>query len=417
KTAPSRSRLCNVFMLLSRARKQGVFRDFYHGLLAARLFACIALLFLLAFLSWQAVRRAPGGAILPHNANYHFRLAANNTQPIAHLQRALALNPRLTSAWIALGLQQETDGDPAGAEHSLLRAAAIDKTFAPAWALANFYLRQNRMAEFWTWAGTAAHVRYAGLDGLFALCWRAAQDPAEILNVLPDRLPVRRQYLAFLARQGRLDVIEDLAVDTATRGDATDAGALVELCERLLASGRHRAAVRLWNAMAQGGVIVYEAVDPSRILINGALDHRPLGKAFDWRPYNGAAVSWNWRPSEVSVALSGKQPDVVELASQSVMLAAGVAYRFAFEFRTDQVQPESGVRWTLMNPRTGADLIPDGRLAGGGSSGQWKREAITVPPPLEGGLHRLVLLHRRASGSVRTQGTVFLRALVLERAA
>ena len=63
------------------------------------------------------------------------------------LRAAVSLNPRLSSAWIQLGLNAEADGNLPEAETDLLRAASVDHLYVPAWTLANFYFRRGDAAE------------------------------------------------------------------------------------------------------------------------------------------------------------------------------------------------------------------------------------------------------------------------------
>src|SRR5208282_2217428 len=72
------------------------------------------------------------------------------------LQRALIANPRSSAAWMALGLLQDSTGDPLAAEQSLQQAAQVDRQYLPAWTLSNFYFRRANRERFWLWADRAA---------------------------------------------------------------------------------------------------------------------------------------------------------------------------------------------------------------------------------------------------------------------
>ena len=80
-----------------------------------------------------------------------FRSNNGDLSPVVddELHRAAGLNPRDSAVLIALGLREELRGNDAQAESWLTRAAAVDRQFKPAWALANYYYRANRPDKFW----------------------------------------------------------------------------------------------------------------------------------------------------------------------------------------------------------------------------------------------------------------------------
>src|SRR5438045_2220049 len=147
-------------------------------------------IFVCAFFGWRSARL--GFGITPGSAVYHFRLWQERPELEGELERALELNPRYTAGWIARGLAKEAARDRGAAEASLLRAAQIDATYLPSWTLANFYLRGGDTEKFWTWARRAGGMAY-NPSALFQLCWRASDDPREILErAIPATPAVRR---------------------------------------------------------------------------------------------------------------------------------------------------------------------------------------------------------------------------------
>src|SRR5258708_4344710 len=61
------------------------------------------------------------------------------------LGRAVGINSRASSAWVALGLLEEAAGEFGAAERSLTQAARVDHQFLPAWTLTNFYFRRAKL--------------------------------------------------------------------------------------------------------------------------------------------------------------------------------------------------------------------------------------------------------------------------------
>ena len=84
----------------------------------------------------------------------------------------------------------------AEAERDYLTAERIDHMYKPAWALANFYVRQGNREKFWVYARKCLEVvepRRSEPDSynpapVFDLAWRVSQNAAEIQEkLLPPR--------------------------------------------------------------------------------------------------------------------------------------------------------------------------------------------------------------------------------------
>src|SRR2546422_9682786 len=75
--------------------------------------------------------------------------SGDSQRAVALLRQATEANPRLTSAWLSLGLAAESAGDVTEAESVLKQAARFDHEFLPAWALVNCYFRRADRADCW----------------------------------------------------------------------------------------------------------------------------------------------------------------------------------------------------------------------------------------------------------------------------
>ena len=128
------------------------------------------------------------------------------------LRAALTLNPRMSSAWIHLGLDAEAEGNPREAETELLQAARVDHLYLPAWTLANFYFRRGEEDEFWPWARRAARLTYDDYRPLLRLADALDTSPQRVALRLGGGAPLLRAYLDLLIgadvsiRRGRLPV-------------------------------------------------------------------------------------------------------------------------------------------------------------------------------------------------------------------
>jgi hypothetical protein len=300
-----------------------------------------------AAMAWGAARRAFG----PDRGAEAAYLAGD-------FARAVALNPRHSRAWIAQGLAAESRGDRAAAEAALLRAAAVDRSYLPAWTLANFYLRAGGREEFWRWSRRAAEMAYEP-DALFALLWRVSGDGAEILErAIPESGAARRAYLAFLARTGRAAAAGTLPAEILARPRPGDDALLLDYCDAAIAAGLAREAALIWNAVGS----------------------RARGRCFDWRipRVPGAAVSFDPVSGELTVSLSGKQPETCDLAEKyEPVESAAVTYDDA----SGDLPAPSGLEW------------------------RYEKTAA--------GLGRAVLRYRRPPGFPRAEGTAVFRGLAI----
>ena len=144
----------------------------------------------------RAIELAPGNtaylATLALQADY----SGQDSTPI--LEEIAKLNPRASSPRIRLGLAAELRGDMVTAEHWLQDAYSVDRQFETRWTLANFYFRQGRRDEFWTWMRSALEMSYGDRSAAFDLCWQMTTDADEILDrAIPDRREVAASYLAY----------------------------------------------------------------------------------------------------------------------------------------------------------------------------------------------------------------------------
>lgn len=333
----------------------------------------------------EAQRRA--AELVPFNAEYQ--------AAIGNWKRAVELNDYLSEGWIKLGIDAESAGDWAAAERYLLKAASVDRQFEPRWALANFYFRRQRNDDFWKWMRLAAERSYGDRTGFFRLMMRVSQNVSEIADrTFPNDRNIRRDYAAFLIHEGNLEgaafVAKTLPDDEQSRG------LVLELCDKLIHSGRGEQAWGLWRG-------------ERALLLNAALATQPLNKGFDWRLHWRAGVNTSWTPGQLRIELSGKQADPVDLVSQYVWIDEPGMYRFVYRYRTDGLARESGVHWTAV----GAEGAQGRQHL---SSNDWQKQSFEFRTAKPKQVVRLELVYARTTGTVRQEGVVFLEGgMKLER--
>ncbi|MCC6859784.1 MAG: hypothetical protein IT158_14545 [Bryobacterales bacterium] len=358
-------------------------------------------------------------ALMPANSRYHLRLAElesgveGNRRALAHLQRAVRVNPRETTARLLLAFRSELAGDDPQAEQSLLLAARYDREFNPRWFLANYYFRRQQWDPFWTWLRASAEIASSDFTPLFQLAWEASSDPALILRrAIPPRPEVEREYLAFLLSRRLLDPAAAVARRRLAAPDPLDTPLLAAYCDALLAAAASSpdalpGALEVWNTLAARGLLPYSPLRPERnlSLTNGTFLHPPQSRGFDWRLHNppGVSVALSRTPPALVIDFSGRQPENCRLLSQFLPVVAGRSYRLAFEYRTPGLAPGNGLSLDL----SGIYSLP---LA----ADDWQPESFSFQAPT--GLATLALAYRRPLGRARIEGSIELRDFRLERA-
>jgi tetratricopeptide (TPR) repeat protein len=150
----------------------------------------------------------------------------------AEWRAAVTSNPRLSSAWIQLGLYAEREGHLPEAEADLLQAARVDRQYVPAWTLANFYFRRGDPASFWPWAQRAAALTFDDYRPLLRLADRLAASPTEAAARMGGGAPLLRAYLDLLIGAARLDSAQEIALALREYHDPSDAARLADFADR-----------------------------------------------------------------------------------------------------------------------------------------------------------------------------------------
>ena len=352
--------------------------------------------------------------LAPSNALYLTAAADYSERPV--LEAAVALDPFYAHGWIELGLGAELAGDTSRAERLLLEAARVDKTYEPRWTLANFYFRRGDRQGLWRWAKKALEIAYQDQSPLFQLCWQMSSAPAEILSgAIPAQPRILAQYLSFLIRREDLDAAEAVGELLAPQAGEAETPLLLYYCDRLLRKGRDRAALRLWNGLCLRHRIDRQPLQPGSgvSLTNGDFSAVPLGTAFDWRLSHAegiALVAPAGPEGGLRASFAGRQPEAARVLEQVLPLLPSRRYRLRFSYRTEGIAPGSGLRWEVAR-LTGSGDWSAGSADLYGENWKWEEFDFTTPPDMSAG--RLALSYRRALGTTRIEGSVWLRQVSL----
>ncbi len=368
---------------------------------------CITLL-ALAAAAWWSIRLARADAAFrqrtpaevaraielePENGEYLAALALqaeysgqDSTQLLEEVAR---LNPRASAPRIRLGLAAELRGDTNTAERWLKEAFSVDRQFETRWTLANFYFRQGKPDEFWTWMKSALEMSYGDRVAAFDLCWQESNDANEILTrAIPGRREVVASYLGYLLSHNRQSAIAGAANRLAKIRGAGDLPLLYAATDAVLDSS-------LWQALGNPR--------PSGIT-HPNFEEPHIGHGFDWRIAEVAGVTHLSLDGAHRIRFNGQQPESCELLRQVVAgLRAGAAYTLHWESRTQEMASPTGLTWRIDKST--------GEVA---ASEDWSPGKMTFTPDSDQAT--LVLAYRRPIGQVRTEGSVDLRQVLTSSA-
>ena len=362
----------------------------------------------------QDIRKAI--RLMPLHPDYRIQLANELfiSEPDAAqraLESAIRLDPFKASAWIKLGLLYEEKADLSGAEHALLNAAKVDKTYLPAWSLANFYFRHDRTHEFWQWARTAAAMEPGDAQPLFRLAWYVEPDVDAIESHLQLRRSYMRvQFLNFLMSQQETDAVGKASLHLL----ASDAGkndtlpTLISACEWLLQYRRPDLALPLWNSLAEQHLVPYPPISSGKEnrITNAAFSRQPSSNGFDWHIGNAPGVSafFNTSPNALGFEFSGDEKEPVLLMYQVVPVTPGKAYKLTVDYSTSGISSGSGVAWVVSSFSSGAEIARTDSL----SAEQGGEVSACFVAPEDVKFINLLLEYQRQPGTVLVEGKITL---------
>jgi hypothetical protein len=366
----------------------------------------------------QGTPEAIGQAIRldPLNADYRAALADaleyEHQNPEKALLNATQLDPLNSAYWIRRGIRAEIQGNATVAERLYLEAARVDFHFGPRIALMNFYFRQGETQQFWNWARLAFERSYGDMTGTFELCWRVSPDPKVILErALPHDPTILAAFLQFVSAQAGDNVAAPVAGELLQQAGPATTEALLDYCDRLLTAKKLDLALEIWLVLSHRGLLPENGSRNGNLLTNARFRSPFSQRGFDWKLTADPEIRLiaGDPPDAFSVSLSGKQPELCEILSQVVPIEAGDRYGFHVEYRTTSVA-DSGLAWHVENAfAPGTQMVVD--LP---QSENWNRREATFEARGTR-FARVSLVYARASGTVRYDGRLLVRALSLSR--
>jgi len=377
------------------------------------------------------------GTVLKEDLERSVRLAPGNSEAWARLgalleregdaagaaralDQAVRLNSYNAPAWVDLALHWELEGDAARAERCLLQAVRVDGGVSTHWALVNFYLRQGVDDRFWNVMRATLRGSRTELESAFDLCWRASNDPAEILQKgIPDTPEILRRYFRYVLDTGRKPALEAGWSRLSPHLVPADRELGLRYVDLLIEGRRIAEAMMVWNRLAERRLIPHDAaLDPARgmLVSNGQFLFPPSGQAFDWRLISAEGVAADVqrrdKDGNLRIRLGGAHPETTELLSQWVPVMPEQDYRLSFSYRTETLPPDTGLYWVARDETGSAktELLATSPLA---AQESWTGSRVAFRTRRETRLVRLVFAYRRSLGTTRSRGGVTLASVQL----
>jgi tetratricopeptide (TPR) repeat protein len=310
--------------------------------------------------------------------------ALNAANGLWHLRRGTELNPNEALYWLDLGSACEAIHDTACAGRSFDRAIAVDPTTPRLyWAAANYALRAGH-------AETALILfrRLLDLDSgyakaVFQVCNQmldsAQWAQASTLNLNPG---LRLALVNYLDDDGQGDLADavwrQLAVGLRSGDRLSSAPFAFSTAEpyldHLIASGKQREAMAVWNDLLNLGVITgprgNNSVNSGRdeasngdYIFNGGFEQTPLNAGFDWRysvsptvfvAFSNAAAHGGLRSARID--FTEDRNEEYEPIYQFVPVKPKQSYLLSAFVRTDGITSETGPCLRVLDPSCPACL-------------------------------------------------------------
>ena len=336
----------------------------------------------------------------PDGWEYYMRLAQfDRVDASGLLETSLRLYPYDAQADIELALKYESKEDFTDAERLLLNAYAIDRTWSPRWALANYYFRRDDFPKFWVWARSAAAMPSDDIGALFELCWRVSPDPerisAAILNEKPEMI---RQYIGFLLAKNQLQAVANVAPHLVNSGDPeTDLPLIFSVVNRLVASNDGNSANALWHQLMRQHWVEADNTLPN----NAGFARKPLPVSFDWSIPGYPGLRSLSGPLGLETEFTGTQPEECYVAEQAVVLTPG-NYSMNYVYQTSEIAAGTGLEWQIIDVKSNTILARSPAL----SSDEMKNSAMGFSVPSGSSVVLLRLAYRRVVGTPRISGAL-----------
>ena len=272
-------------------------------------------------------------------------------------QKAIALNPGYTEAWLDLGAAYELDGNTAAAQNAFLRAKKSYPASADvAWRYGNFLLREGALPEAFAELRLALQADPKRAGAVFSRAYRAYPDIDAILNDLLPPIPsVYVDAIAEAVASQQLAVAQTIWMRLMKLHPQLQLRQFSALVRTLEGRGDFEAARRVWD-QGTSTMNLPPLVQPQdSVLWDPSFESGLSNDSFAWSFHT--LVDGAHAEIDTSEKLSGKQSLRLtfdgkhnpgsDLACASGPVIPGAKYLFSGWVKTKNLTGDQGIRFHL----------------------------------------------------------------------
>jgi len=311
--------------------------------------------------------------LAPSDPQTHYALAALNEQSfvsedlpksLAEYETATALSPHDYRLWLAFGKARERNGDRAGAELALRRAAELAPNYAEVqWALGNTLLRIGKTDEGFAMIRQAAESDVKFANPAISTAWQFFDgDSAQIKQNLGGSTKINSALAVFLAKQKRFDAALEVwnalpAGEEENKTTIKQNGE--ELFKEMLAEKRFRDALEIQTQIGET-----EGFAPEKIF-NGGFETDVATKnasVFEWQIADGLQPQIGFDNEQkhggnrslvvVFNSFNGKDFRAI---SQTIAVEPRRNYKFEVFYKSD-LKTSATLKWEIADASSGKVL-------------------------------------------------------------
>jgi tetratricopeptide (TPR) repeat protein len=309
-----------------------------------------------------------GAALEPSNAEAwdilgrHRQLDLANADPaqaVANYQRAVEHDPLSANYWMNLAGAYEANGDVSRAQEAFEHARAIYPLSAEvAWNYGNFLLRQDQDAAGYDEIRHAVQSDPRLLPLAVSRVWRASHDVNVLLvQALPADVDAYIQALDFFASIRQTDAALSVWRRLISLGKPVLLRKTFPFLEELIQEDRSADAKHAWVEALSAAGIPHDEPPNHSLICDGAFsrDFDNGGLGWRWNAPWGVAVDFDSGPPgkgvrSVRLAFGGGRNVEITEPSQYVPVEPGRTYHFHVYLRTEEINTESGMRFSIIDP-------------------------------------------------------------------
>lgn len=279
---------------------------------------------------------------------------------ITDYQKALRDDPRSAYYWMDLASAYEAQGDDTRASDAFQKGqAAYPASAQVAFYYGNFLIRQQQYAEAYPELRRAIQADPSLLPLVISRIWRATEDVGPLLDqILPPTVDAYLQALNFFSSIHQGDAALAVWRRLVSLKQKVALPSTFSFFDELIREERSDDARGAWlEALATAGLPHEEPANHSSIWNgNFTAEFANGGLGWRWEQLPGTYIDLDRSSgpngsNAIRLDFNGGNNTDLESPSQYVPVEPGQRYHFHGELRTDEITTDSGIRFSITDPK------------------------------------------------------------------